>query len=132
MTTPLLTDTAFEHLKKIQVKLLPIVPIQASSWKAGKLALVYAEITNTTGAPLRDVVVESMILGTAAAYQPFASWDGNGGLLYDIEPGETWKGYIALLKGVAPGPFNLIVKIGAEVVPFASCWPTYTTYAVEN
>lgn len=132
MTTPLLTKTALEQLSKIQVKVLPIKPVTGSSWNVGELALVYIEVANTTGAPLRDIVAETAIWGTAAKYYDgFSTWDGNGGYLGDLEPGETWKNYIALLTGVAAGSFTLIVKIGAEVVPFTSFWPAYAKYTVQ-
>ncbi|HEX6325267.1 MAG TPA: hypothetical protein VFZ72_01750 [Jiangellaceae bacterium] len=129
MTT--LSDAAFEHLKKIQVKLLPLKPVTGSSFNVGEYAVVYAEITNTTGLPLRDLVVETMIWGSAADYQPFYSWDGNGGTIDSLEPGEVWKNYIAFIVGKSTGSFTMLVKVGAEVVPFSSIWPTYTTYAVQ-
>ena len=113
------------------MKLLPIKPFTGSSWNVGELALVYAEITNTTGAPLKDIVVETTIWGSGAVFQPFYKWDGNGGYLGDLEPGETWKNYVALLKGTYATSFSLLLTLSAEVVPYATVTPTYATYAVQ-
>ena len=88
MTVPRLSDTAFEHLKKIKVQVLPIkpVPVPAAGdfWNTGELALVYVEITNTTGLPLRDMYVKTFLWGAAAKYQEFYSWDGNGACSHHV------------------------------------------------
>ncbi len=131
MTAPLLSECALEQLSKIQAKLLPIKPVSGSSWNVGGLAIVNAEIVNTTGAPLRNVAVETMIYGIGAVYQGFMTWDGNGAMVGDLEPGETWTGTVAFLKGTAANSFPLLLNISAEVIPHASIWPSWTTYTVQ-
>ena len=130
MTVPKLSATAQETFNDVTVKLLPIKPVTGTTWNAGELALVYAEITNTSALPLRDVVVDSVLYGSAAKYQSFYKWDGNGGYVGDLEPGEKWTNYIALLKGVSPADFALIVRLAGEVVPYASSSPAWTYYKV--
>jgi hypothetical protein len=134
MSTPLLADTAFAHLQKLKVKVLPIKPVPqpsaGSAWNVGELALVYVEITNTTGLPLRDLYVKTMLFGSAAQYQPAWSWDGNGGLTGDLEPLENWTNYVAFLKAVSPGQITILVNVCAEVVPYVSFWPAYRTEQV--
>lgn len=126
MAIPLLSECAEAQLEKLTVNMLPVKPIvltggsAGSSWNVGELGLVYVEIINTCGAPLRDVYVKTWLWSEAAQYEAFGTWNGNGGAIGDLDIGATWKNYIALLKAVAPGPSLMFVLVSAEVVAYGS------------
>jgi len=132
MAVPLLSEVAFAQLQMIKVENVSVKLFASAgaAWNVGEYALVYAKITNTTGLPLRDVYLKTFLWGTAAAYQPFYNWDGNGGLIGKLEPMEVWNSYMAFLKAVSPGQITIQVKLCAEVVPYVCFWPAYGTAQV--
>ena len=127
-----LHELAQEALQNLQIELGPVFPCQGQSWNVGELAVVGVQITNTTGAPLRDIAVETSMIGSAAEYVVSSpSWDGNGAFRASLlEPGEVWGGPVALLRGVSAGTFTLTVTVAAEVVPYATAPSVSAAYSV--
>jgi hypothetical protein len=126
-----LHQLAQKALQNLQIELWPVVPCQGASWNEGEVALAQATITNTTGAPLRDIAVETSLIGSAAEYVPSSSWDGNGAFRAALlEPGEAWGTAVALLRGVSAGTVTLTVTVAAEVVPYGTASPVSAAYSV--
>ncbi len=130
MTTSL-SGLADDALQALQMEWLPIKPLTGASWNVGELAIACMRITNTTGLPMRNVTIETTLSGGAADYQPCNTWDGNGGYIGDLDPGETWQSYCALLKATAPGPITMAALVTAEVIPTGTAPPPTTTFTVE-
>jgi hypothetical protein len=126
-----LQQLAQEALQNLQIELGPVFPCQGASWNVGELAVVGVQITNTTGAPLRDIAVETSMIGFAAEYVVSSvSWDGNGAFRASLEPGEVWGSPVALLRGVSAGMFTLTVTVAAEVVPYGTAPSVSAAYSV--
>jgi hypothetical protein len=127
-----LQQLAQEALQNLQIEMFPVFPCQGMSWNVGELAVAQVQITNTTGAPLRDIAVETSMIGSAAEYVVSSvSWDGNGAFRAKLlEPGEVWGTPVALLRGVSAGTFTLTVTVAAEVVPFGTAPSASASYSV--
>jgi hypothetical protein len=126
-----LQQLAQEALQNLQIEMLPVFPCQGASWNVGELAVAQVQITNATGLPLRDIAVETSLIGSAAEYVPSSpSWDGNGAFRDLLEPGEVWVSVVALLRGVSAGTFTLIVTVAAEVIPFGTAPSASAAYSV--
>lgn len=130
MTT--LAELANAAMQNLTVQWLPIklMSTAGTAWNVGEYALAYVQITNTTGLTLRNVAIETSISGSAAQYQPCGSWDGNGGFISELEPGQVWKNYCAKLKAFAPGTISMTVYVTAEVVPLGTATPHVTSFDV--
>lgn len=130
MTTPLISECADAEIQKVTVKLLGVVPwynpktgsaAVGTAWNVGEWAVVKAEIKNTSGAPLRDVLIKTMLAWQSAAkYATVYAWDGKSRYIGDLDVWETWTGEICHLEGVQAGPCHMFIFVEGEVVPFAS------------
>lgn len=127
-----LQQLAQEALQNLQIEMFPVYACQGASWNVDELAVVFVHITNTTGAPLRDIAVETSMIGSAAEYVVSSpSWDGNGAFRASLlEPGEVWAPTVALLRGVSAGTFTLTVTVAAEVVPYGTAPSASAAYSV--
>jgi hypothetical protein len=125
-----LAQLAQEALQNLHIDMRPIIPCAYPDWNVGELALAHVRITNATGAPLRNIDVETYLFGSAAEYVSGPGWDGNGAFRQSLEMGEVWQCYPALLRGAAVGTFQLAVFAAAEVVPFGTTSFSLAEYSV--
>jgi hypothetical protein len=127
-----LAQLATETLQTLSVELIgpiPLITPPGSPWTVGKAAAVRVRITNTTGLPLHNVAVEAGLYGAAAQFLACETWDGHSAYAADLEPGEVFEDWLALMKGVSAGNFAFITWVGAEVLPFGAA-TTVSAFAV--
>jgi hypothetical protein len=129
-TTPSISDPAAEQLRRITVR-LEFYPSTGEVWNVGEKAGVRAQVTNTTGAPLRNVRIKTYLSPTGLAiYTPRPGWAGNGAYIGDLPILGTWSGGVSAMYAEKAGTLTITAVVTAEVVPFATVAPTYLTYTV--
>jgi hypothetical protein len=129
-----ISNPATEQLGRITVR-LELIPMTGEVWNVGETAGVQALVTNTTGAPLKDVFIRSFIApaGLATVHNPRGvQWIGNGRSIGEMSILATWSGTITLLDAKGAGTLTIIAVVSGEIVPFASVAPTYLTYAIRR
>ena len=128
-----LAQLASETLQTLRVELIgpiPLITPPGLPWTVGRSAAVRVRITNTTGLPLHNVAVEAWLYGSAAQFHVCPAWDCHSAFAADLEPGQVFEDWLALMKGVSAGDFAFIVWLSAEVVPVGSGPNTVTLFAV--
>ena len=115
----LLSANALEQLKLVTVDIGTPTTDRGTFWNPGEGAYIMVTVTNTTGVPLRDVVVRLFVGGAASIY-PYYFIDGTW-YWAEIEPGET-KDFYAILVADRAGNVHTSAAISAEVVPYVTNW----------
>jgi len=114
-----LRQLAYQQLCTATVTISPPIGYSGTVWNNGEIARVKVTVINTTGLPLRDVVVTLRASGAARVY-PIWIWDGD--MSWDeIEPGQS-KAFWVYLKAIGSGTATLLAHICAEIVPYACKW----------
>jgi hypothetical protein len=127
-----ISNPATEQLARITVR-LELEPATGDVWNVGEIAGLRGHVTNTTGAPLKDVRIRSFLApsGLATYFNPRGpQWTGNGRLIGELPILGTWSGWVSMLDAQSAGTLTIIAVVSGEVVPFASVAPTYLTYAI--
>ncbi len=120
-------------LTKISAEITEIDPFydkELKNFTTGDFAIVRAKITNTTGFPLKNIYVDTIIWGSNIKYQPMFKWDGNGGFCGDLEPLETWTSYVSVIKAISKGTSSIFLRISAEIMPYSTIAPDHTYVSV--
>ncbi len=116
-----LRQLAYQQLCTATVIISPPTGHSGDVWNKGETTRVKVTTINTTGLPLRDVVVTLRAYGAARVY-PIWIWDGD--MSWDeIKPGQS-KAFWVYLKAIASGTSTLKTHICAEIVPYACKWKT--------